>query len=237
MSGQGVPPAQGDDGPRPAGGDPAWARRRAMVAEQIERRGVRDPAVLAAMRTVPRHLFVPPALAGQAYDDRPLAIGHDQTISQPYVVAAMTEALAVGAGDRVLEIGTGSGYQAAVLAEVASEVHTIERVPELAASAAEHLARLRYDRVHVHVGDGWLGWSPAAPYDGIVVTCGGPRVPPALEAQLAPGRRLVMPVGGEGEVMELRVRERHLHDDGFDEWSLMPVRFVPFVTDEPSAGP
>ncbi len=204
-----------------------------MVAEQLERRGVRDEAVLAAMRTVPRHLFVPDDLRDQAYEDRPLPIGGGQTISQPYVVAAMTEALQVGAGDRVLEIGTGCGYQAAVLAEVASEVFSVEVIPRLADAAAARLQRLRYTTVQVRCGDGSLGWPEAAPFDGIVVACGAPEVPPALLRQLAPGRRLVIPVGPAGDVMDLLVLEKDT-EGSFRRRTLMPVRFVPFVS-PPSA--
>lgn len=208
--------------------DPFYERRLAMVREQIERRDVLDCAVLAAMRTVPRHLFVPEEERASAYDDRPLPLGHGQTISQPYVVAAMTEALGVGAGDRVLEIGAGSGYQAAVLAEVVSEVFTIELVPALAAAAEARLRALHYGNVRVRQGDGRLGWPEAAPFDGIVVACGAPEVPPALLDQLRPGRRLVMPVGPAGEVMELQLIEKGL-DGTLQRRTLMPVRFVPFV--------
>lgn len=200
-----------------------------MVATQIEKRGVRDAAVLAALRTVPRHLFVPEDERDQAYEDRPLSIGHAQTISQPYVVAAMSEALQVGAGDRVLEIGTGSGYQAAVLAEIASEVYTVEIVPTLAEEATRRLRALCYRNVHVRVSDGALGWPEAAPFDGIVVTCGAPEVPPELLKQLAPGRRLVIPVGPPGDVMDLLVLEKDA-EGSFRRRILMPVRFVPFVT-------
>lgn len=205
-----------------------------MVAEQLERRGVRDEAVLAAMRTVPRHLFVPDDVREQAYEDRPLPIGEGQTISQPYVVAAMTEALQVGAGDRVLDIGTGSGYQAAVLAEVASEVFSVELLPGLATAAAERLRRLHYATVQVRQGDGAQGWPEAAPFDGIVVACGAPEVPPALLRQLAPGRRLVIPVGPAGDVMDLLVLEKDA-GGSFRRRILMPVRFVPFVS--PPSGP
>ena len=205
-----------------------WARRRAMVEEQIARRGVRDEAVLSAMRTVPRHLFVPPALRGRATEDRPLDIGHGQTISQPYIVAVITEAVGVSAGDRVLEVGAGCGYQAAVLAEVASEVYTIERIPALAEDAARRLRDLRYDRVRVRAGDGARGWPEAAPFDGIVLSCGVARVPPALVLQLRPGRRLVAPIGPPGDVMDLVVLEKSI-DGELNRRVLMPVRFVPFV--------
>jgi protein-L-isoaspartate(D-aspartate) O-methyltransferase len=186
------------------------------------------------MRTVPRHLFVPDDVREQAYEDRPLPIGEGQTISQPYVVAAMTEALQVGAGDRVLDIGTGSGYQAAVLAEVVSEVFSIELLPGLAAAAAERLRRLHYATVQVRQGDGAQGWPEAAPFDGIVVACGAPEVPPALLRQLAPGRRLVIPVGPAGDVMDLLVLEKDA-EGSFRRRILMPVRFVPFVS--PPSGP
>ena len=204
-----------------------------MVAEQIEKRGVRDEAVLAAMRTVPRHLFVPEDVRDQAYEDRPLPIGHQQTISQPYVVAAMSEAVQVGAGDRVLEVGTGCGYQAAVLAEVASEVYSLELVPALAEEAARRLRTLCYRNVQVKQGDGARGWPEVGPFAGIVVTCGAPEVPPELLKQLAPGRRLVIPVGAPGDVMDLLVLEKDA-DGGFRRRILMPVRFVPFVS-PPSA--
>jgi protein-L-isoaspartate(D-aspartate) O-methyltransferase len=213
--------------------DPEWTRRRAMVAEQVEKRGVRDEAVLSALRTVPRHLFVPADLREQAYEDRPLPIGHGQTISQPYVVAAMSEALQVGAGDRVLEVGTGCGYQAAVLAEIVSEVYTVELVPALAEEAARRLRTLCYRNVHTRQGDGARGWPEAAPFAGIVVTCGAPEVPPDLLRQLEPGRRLVIPVGAPGDVMDLLVLEKDA-EGGFRRRILMPVRFVPFVS-PPSA--
>jgi len=174
------------------------ARREAMVATQIVRRGVRHPAVVEAMRRVPRHLFVPGADAADAYDDRPLPIGEGQTISQPYMVAAMTAALDPQPGDRVLEVGTGSGYQAAVLAALCREVISIERRPALAARAAAQLARLGLDHVRVVVGDGSLGFAEAQPYQGIVVTAAAPAIPEVLRAQLAVGGRLVIPVGSTG---------------------------------------
>lgn len=202
--------------------------REAMVREQIGRRGVSDPQVLHALRAVPRHLFVPEGKRDKAYDDHPLAIGQDQTISQPYIVAAMTEALEVGAGDRVLEIGAGSGYQAAVLAEVVSEVHTVERIPELADAARARLAALHYRTVQVHCADGALGWPAAAPYDGILVACGAPTLPPALLDQLRPGGKIVIPIGEPGEVMSLQ-RWSKDEEGRVEHHHLMQVRFVPLI--------
>jgi protein-L-isoaspartate(D-aspartate) O-methyltransferase len=180
------------------------SRRRAMVREQIRGRGIADPRVLEAMLAVPRHEFVPVEAAGAAYQDRPLAIGEGQTISQPYMVAAMAEALELTGKERLLEVGTGSGYQAAVLSLLAAEVHTIEVFEPLARAAAERLARLGYTRVQVHTGDGSLGLPEAAPFEAIVVTAAAPQVPPPLVAQLAEGGRLVIPVG-DAEQQELRV--------------------------------
>jgi protein-L-isoaspartate(D-aspartate) O-methyltransferase len=175
------------------------ARRDAMVRSQIERRGVSDPAVLAAMRAVPRELFVPPHLADEAYDDRALPIGSNQTISQPYMVAVMTASLRLAPGSRALEVGTGSGYQAAVLSRVAREVITIERRPELAGEAAARLAALGCSNVRVVVGDGTEGHPEGAPYDAILVTAGAPQIPQPLIDQLGDGGRLVIPVGGPRE--------------------------------------
>ena len=205
--------------------DPRAAARSAMVAEQIEDRGVHDPEVLRAMRAVPRHEFVPVELRAEAYEDQPLPIGDGQTISQPYVVAFMTEAAAVRPGTRVLEIGTGSGYQAAVLAEVGADVYTIEIVPALARSARAALARAGYERVHARTGDGHAGWPEAAPFDAIVVTAAAPEVPPALLAQLAPGGRLVMPVGDAWQEVEIHERT----GKGITVTRVLPVRFVPLV--------
>jgi protein-L-isoaspartate(D-aspartate) O-methyltransferase len=197
-----------------------------MVREQIAARGVRDPRVLAALRTVPRHEFVPAEQRASAYEDEPLPIGEGQTISQPYMVAAMTEALALRGGERVLEIGTGSGYQAAVLAELARDVYTIEIVQALADSAKERLARLGYGRVHVKHGDGWAGWPEAAPFQAIVVTAAPGRVPEALVAQLAQGGRMVLPLGdAEHQALWLLVRE----ETGVRRQWLMDVRFVPMT--------
>ena len=178
-----------------------------MVESQIAGRGVRDPLVLDAMREVPRHLFVPESLQGEAYTDRPLAVGEGQTISQPYMVAVMTETLAPQPGDRVLEIGTGSGYQAAILARLAARVITIERHAALAAGAREVLTASGITNVEIIVGDGTEGHPPGAPYDRILVTAGAPAVPPALEAQLADGGRLVIPVG-DSTIQHLEIIER-----------------------------
>jgi len=168
--------------------------RERMVEEQIESRGIRNPKVLDAFRTVPREEFVPPDRRGWAYEDSPVSIGSGQTISQPYMVALMTQSLDVSGRERVLEIGTGSGYQSAILAEIGCTVYSVERLPDLAAAAGETLRRLGY-RVRVRVGDGTVGWEEHAPYDRVIVTAGGPSVPDSLVAQLADGGRLVMPVG------------------------------------------
>ncbi len=174
--------------------DPKRSRER-MVREQIEARGVRDPAVLAAMRAAPRHEFVEEALWPQAYEDHPVPIGHGQTISQPYIVALMSETLEVDPGMRILEIGTGSGYQAAILALMGAEVFTVERVPQLYEAAANRLHRLGFETVHVKFDDGTLGWPEYAPYDRIIVTAGGPKVPVPLVEQLADPGLLIIPVG------------------------------------------
>lgn len=201
------------------------AERARMVDVQIAARGVRDPRVLAAMRRVPRHEFVPASLRARAYDDGPLAIGHEQTISQPYIVAAMTELASLDAGSRVLEVGTGSGYQAAVLAEVAGEVYSIEIVEPLARGAEATLRRLGYSAVHVRHGDGHRGWPEAAPFDAIIVTAAPAQVPPALLAQLAAGGRLVIPVGEDAQ--ELQVHRRTAA--GIEVRRVFPVRFVPMT--------
>ena len=204
------------------------SKRAEMVERDIAARGVRDARVLAAMRVVPREVFVPPARRAEALDDRPLPIGAGQTISQPYIVALMCEALQLRGDERVLEIGTGSGYGAAVLSRLAATVDTVERVPELADRAARQLADLNLNNVRVHGGDGTLGWPEAAPYDAIVVTAGGPEVPPALLAQLAPGGRLVMPVGSTRRWQDL-VRVTHVGPDDFRSESLCDVAFVPLM--------
>ena len=203
------------------------SQRDRMVERQIVSRGVRDPAVLAAMRSVPRERFLPPDLAEFAYQDSPLPIAQGQTISQPFIVALMTEALGLGPDDRVLEIGTGSGYAAAVLARIAREVYTIERHEELAETARTRLEELEFHNVFVRHGDGTLGWPERAPYDAIVVAAGGPRIPETLLAQLAPGGRLVIPVG-EDKAQEL-VRVTRRRDGSFEREDLGGVRFVPLV--------
>jgi protein-L-isoaspartate(D-aspartate) O-methyltransferase len=216
-----TPPAVADTAPS----DGHAAARAEMVRTQIEARGVKDPRVLAAMKRVPRHEFVPGPWQDEAYEDHALAIGHDQTISQPYIVALMSEAARVGEHARVLEIGTGSGYQAAVLAELAGEVYSIEIVEPLGRTAAATLARLGYTRVHLRIGDGYRGWPEAAPFDAILVTAAPPKVPQPLVDQLALGGRLVIPVGDEFQ--ELRVITRS--KDGTDTETLLPVRFVPMT--------
>ncbi len=197
-----------------------------MVEHDLAARGITDPRVLAVMGELPRERFVAADLAHLAYDDCPLPIGDDQTISQPYIVALMTEALELGPGDRVLEIGTGSGYAAAVLGRLAGTVWTVERHRSLAEQAAAHLHALDFANVHVVVGDGTLGWPDEAPYDAIVVTAGGPSVPKALLYQLGEGGRLVMPVGEWGGQELTRVR-RSGADLTYED--LGPVRFVPLV--------
>ena len=205
--------------------DPFARERERMVAEQIAARGIRNADVLRVMRATPRHLFVPEAARGMAYDDRPLAIGSGATISQPYIVALMTELLEAAPSDRVLEIGTGSGYQAAVVAQLARQVYSIEIVPELARSARERLGRLGYRNVTVREGDGYLGWPGEAPFDRIIVTAAPPDIPAALVGQLARGGRLVAPVG-VGLKQELIVLDK-MADGATARRSVAPVVFVP----------
>ncbi len=200
------------------------AARRQMIERHLEPRGIRDPRVLAAMERVPRERFMPAELEGQAYADRPWPIGHGQTISQPFIVAYMCEALGLSPTDRVLEIGTGSGYHAAVLAELAAEVYSIEIVEPLAESAARVLADLKTG-VHVRAGDGYVGWPEAAPFDAILLTAAPPRIPQPLIDQLALGGRLLAPVGdAHQEIVRLRRTE-----EGIEEERLLPVRFVPMT--------
>ncbi len=202
--------------------------RRLMVEEQLRGRDIEDPRVLAAMGRVPRHLFVPAALRFRAYADHPLPIGNGQTISQPYIVALMTQLAEIEPDDVVLEIGTGSGYQAAVLSEIAKEVYTIEIVADLAESARARLAELGYSDVTVRTGDGYLGWKEKAPFDAILVTAAAPEVPPPLVEQLAPGAILVIPVGPQSEVQSL-LRIQKAADGSTVTREILPVVFVPLV--------
>lgn len=203
-------------------------RRERLVADFVGPAGVRDRAVLAAMRKVPRHLYVPADLQGEAYDDHPLPIGHDQTISQPSLVAYMTELLAVGRDSRVLEIGTGSGYQAAILGELVREVYTIEIVRPLGERAAALLERLGYTNVHVRVGDGYQGWPEHAPFDAIIVTCAPERVPQPLVDQLKPSGRLCIPVGPRWGAQDLYLMVKRT-DGTLERRAVLPVRFVPMT--------
>ncbi len=201
--------------------------RREMVARQIRARGVGDPRVLEAMGRVPRHEFVPAILRHSAYGDFPLPIGHGQTISQPYIVAFMTEALRPAPTDRVLEIGTGSGYQAAVLAELVAQVYTIEIVAPLGERAREDLARLKYKNVQVRVGDGYEGWPEHAPFDAIIVTCSPEHVPKPLVEQLRDGGRMIIPVGDSRIGQELYLLEKR--GNQVVKRAVLPVRFVPMT--------
>ncbi len=203
------------------------AEREAMVKYQIEARGIKDRRVIEAMRKVPRHLFVPPEYRDAAYEDRPLPIGEGQTISQPYIVALMTEALELKGGERVLEIGTGSGYQAAILAELAGEVYTIEIVPSLAKRAEELLRDLGYDNVHVSQGDGSFGWPEAAPFDAIILTCAAPRVPERLLEQLKDKGRMVLPLGRDPFFQSLVLIAKD--GDEFEQRMITGVVFVPMT--------
>lgn len=204
---------------------PFHKARRAMVRDQIAARGVTDPGVLEAMRKVPRHELVPETVRDLAYADRPLPIGEGQTISQPYIVAYMTEKLKLGGDEKILEIGTGSGYQAAVLAELGKEVYTIEIVPELARRAERDLQRLGYDNVHVREGDGYRGWPEHAPFDAIILTAAPGRIPEPLVEQLAVGGRMILPVGDRYQELVLITR----NEKGVQESRLIGVRFVPMT--------
>jgi protein-L-isoaspartate(D-aspartate) O-methyltransferase len=207
---------------------PARASRERMVREQIEARGVTNATVLAALRAVPREEFVPASLRFMAFSDGPVAIGYGQTISQPNIVALMTDLLGVGRGAKVLEVGTGSGYQAAVLAQLGCKVWTVEIVPELADSGAERLRRLGYGGVTVKAGDGYLGWPEHAPFDAVIVTCAVEPVPPPLVEQLKPGGRLVIPLGEPGEAQTLAVLRKE-PGGRMTRRDVLPVLFVPLV--------
>jgi len=221
----------------PAGADDLASARQGMVAEiradvaatarHIGKRDL-DPRVMEAMDRVPRHEFVPPELRARAYENRPLPIGYGQTISQPYIVALMTDLAAVGAGDRVLELGTGSGYQAAVAAALGARVYSIEIVPELGESARERLARLGVREVTVRVGDGYDGWEEHAPFDAILVTAAASHIPPPLVRQLKPGGRMVIPVGSPFQTQQLTVVEKSPEGEVRTR-QLLPVIFVPLT--------
>lgn len=200
-------------------------KRQQMIERQLKARGIKDPLVLSAMQKVKRHLFVPDDLADFAYKDSPLPIGYDQTISQPYIVAYMTEALKLKPGDRVLEIGTGSGYQAAVLAELVEEVYSIEIIEALAKQAQDKLSDLGYDNVRVKYGDGYKGWKEFAPYDAIIVTAAPPSIPKELAKQLKTGGRMIVPAGSAYQQLILIIKTER----GYEEEALLPVRFVPMV--------
>lgn len=210
-----------------ASADPFEKARMAMVADQIAARGVAQQAVLDAMSQVPRQRFVPEDLVNQAYNDHPLPIGYGQTISQPYIVALMTEALEPEPGDRVLEIGTGSGYQAAVLAALGAEIFTIEIIPELAQRAEEALRNTGYPNVQVRAADGYFGWPEHAPYDAIIVTAAPDHLPPQLADQLKEGGRLVIPIGPQGAVQTLWLFEKRQGE--LQASNLGAVRFVPLT--------
>lgn len=222
----------------PAGAEETWAAERtgmidviehyARTAPEVVENGRIDARVLDAMRMVPRHQFVPEDVRALAYADRPLPIGFGQTISQPFIVALMTHLLRPSPGDRMLEVGTGSGYQAAVLSPLVARVHTIEIVPELGERAAKVLQRFGYDNVEARVGDGYYGWPEAAPFDGIVVTAAASHVPPPLVRQLKPGGRMVIPIGGPFAAQQLMLVEKR-PDGELSMRQLLPVRFVPFT--------
>lgn len=205
--------------------------RQRMLSRHLAGRGIGDQRVIDAMAVVPRELFAPRSWAHEAYADRPLPIGMGQTISQPYMVAWMAEALELVPGDRVLEVGTGSGYSAAVFGKLCAAVYTVERHASLADGARALLRKLGYDSVRVRCGDGSVGWPEHAPYDGIVVAAAGPRVPGSLRDQLGPGGRLVMPLG-KGGGMQALVRERRNAMGGFSREELGSVRFVPLIGEE-----
>ena len=210
-----------------------------MVERQLAQRGITDQRVLQAMRDVPRHRFVPQDLWDMAYRDTPLSIGHEQTISQPYIVGYMTQMLHLSQDHRVLEVGTGSGYQAAVLSRLAKQVYTIERVPDLAQRAEQILQELGYANIQIRIGDGGYGWPEAAPFDAIIVTAAAPKVPPPLIAQLAEAASLIAPIGRAGYQELVRVTK---HGDCTQVEHLVPVAFVPLVGEhgwrerDPSAG-
>lgn len=224
-------PGGGADKPS-ADRDAHETRRKELVESlsRVDEVRITDKRVIEAMQATLRHRFVPEALQTHAYEDRPLPIGHDQTISQPSLVAFMTQELKPKAKDRVLEIGTGSGYQAAVLSPLVAEVYSIEIVEPLAERAAKTLKELGYKNVHTRAGNGWLGWPESAPFDAIIVTCAPDAIPPALVEQLREGGRMIIPVGPENQVQELYLLEKR--DGKIEQRSILPVRFVPMTGKE-----
>jgi protein-L-isoaspartate(D-aspartate) O-methyltransferase len=206
--------------------NPEYERlRKRMVETQLLPRGIADKKVIAAMTKIPRHLFIPAEYRGNAYDDGPQSIGYNQTISQPYIVAIMTELLHIDSGSNVLEIGTGSGYQAAVLGEIAKAVYSIEIIPELSHKAALLLDSLKYKNIHVKAGDGYLGWPEEAPFDAIIVTAAAPKIPQPLIDQLKVGGKMVIPVGEYNQELYLLTK----NEDGVVKKAVIPVRFVPMT--------
>jgi len=203
-----------------------------MVQEQLVSREIQNPKVLAALSAVPRHEFVPESIRKLAYEDSPLSIGYGQTISQPYIVAFMTEQLALESTDRILEIGTGSGYQAAVLSRLVAEVYTIETIERLAQDAAHRLNRLGFKNVHTRLGDGFHGWPEQAPFDSIIVTCASTLIPPPLLDQLKEGGRMILPIGPQDGTQELLLLEKHRAS--IQLRTVLPVRFVPMITPTPT---
>jgi protein-L-isoaspartate(D-aspartate) O-methyltransferase len=205
------------------------AQRERMVQEQIEKRGVKDVKVLQALRRVARHKFVPEQYRSQAYMDCPLPIGAGQTISQPFIVAFMTEILGLNSSKKVLEVGTGSGYQAAILAEICDKVYTIEIIESLGEKARDLLSRLGYSNIHVRIGDGYKGWKESSPFDAIIVTCAPTHIPDPLKDQLTEGGKMIIPVGGAGsQELILLVKEK----GQLIERSIFPVRFVPMLKED-----
>ncbi len=209
-------------------GDAAYtAARTKMVTEQVAGRGVKNPAVLEALQRIPRHRFVPPDYVSAAYEDHPLPIGFGQTISQPYIVGLMSEAIAIKPGQKVLEIGTGSGYQAAVLAQMGAQVYTVEIIPELAQQASERLAQLGYKTIRLQNSDGYFGWAAYAPFDAILVTAAPDHLPQSLAGQLAEGGRLIVPIGPQGAVQTLWLFEKKASE--LQATNLGDVSFVPLT--------
>ena len=208
--------------------DNLFDKRQMMVETQIKERGVKNKAALEAMLSVPRHKFVPPAYKAHAYADRPLPIGHGQTISQPYIVALMTSILGLNSESVVLEVGTGSGYQAAILSRICKEVYTVEIIPPLGENAAALLKNLEYDNIKVEIGDGYYGWEEYAPFDGIMVTAAATYIPPPLIKQLKPGGKMIIPIGGVFQVQRLMLITKK-QDGTLVSENIIPVRFVPLT--------